>query len=450
MNLIRPSFSLLCLAIAFSVASFAQPKWAIPANHGMGVNASYRFEDVHFINSGTGFAVSLKSFLYKTYDSGRSWSIKNIHPNSPMYRSIEFLDDGKTGITGTLNAVGLVYRSTDSGETWTDISTSVPDTSTDGVKRMCGLAHHGNIFYGVGWYGGKVAKVYKSTDKGVSWQTNYIDTNLATGLVDAHFVSDDTGFVTGTRRAHNKIASVILKTTDGGSTWNEVFSDTTLGGYVWKIQFVTDQYVVGAIQNVYLPDSVAMVRSFDGGDSWDIVGVGNKSFLRSNSTGTQSCGFVTPAKGWVGGYYDGIFETTDSGKSWNYVPFGRFFNRIFVMDVTLAYAAGIEVYRYGMPGGTSVNSAVHSSVADRHHLHPIYPNPAKGKVNITFDLACATNVVLDVVNISGQGVYHVANTHLGKGKYTYEWDSANAPPGTYITLLMNNEAPYTQQFILSR
>ncbi len=441
------------LALLFFCASTltgsAQNQWHYMPNNGLQKGSKladtiYRIEDIYFTNANTGFAVTLKNRLLKTIDSGNNWLIKNDTADIAEFRSIEFLDDDSTGIAGTLNPTGKIFRSVDAGETWINISSSITDTLTNGSKRICGLAHYGDNFYGVGWWGSDVARFYKSTDKGASWQTIYIDTNLATALVDAWFISKDTGFVTGRRNnAVSPQASVILKTTDGGISWAEVFSDTVFAGWVWKIQFVNKDVAVGAIQGWFSRDSINMVYSEDGGESWKIIAVGNEI---DKGRSTQACGFATPAKGWVGGYYDGIFETTDSGKTWRYEQFGRNCNRIFVIDSTLVYAGGHMPYIYKYEP-VSIQQ-VHSSNAELDKLYPISPNPSNILVHIEFELSAETNVVLNVVNVENRTVYKVANTRLFKGKHMYTWDGSNEPAGHYFVWLGTDSMPHTQKFVL--
>ena len=206
--------NLFCLQTTFAQSN----GWQNLPNIGLPV--PLRFEDVYFTDTNTGYAVYLQNYfsldslqkpVYKTTDGGNSWS--QVGPTlygSSALRSIEFLNDKVTGIVGSLD--GTVYRTPDGGASWTDITPDITDTLTDslpaGGKKVCGIAHYGNTFYCVGWWGSKVAHVYKSTDKGITWSTSYIDTNLATGLVDAAFISADTGFITGGRtRVESKMSA---------------------------------------------------------------------------------------------------------------------------------------------------------------------------------------------------------------------------------------------------
>lgn len=451
MNFIKPLI-LTCLLISASTFSFAQNKWWNLPNIGFDQDTNYRIEDIYFLDTSVGFAVSLPNRIYRTADGGTHWNIVNDTTLNSTFRSVEFLDDKATGIAGGLSNTGELLITTDTGKTWTDIGNRLTDTTTNGAKRICGIAHYSNTFYCIGAWSSTTAKLYKSTDKGATWTTKYFDTNVVTSLIDGHFVSQDTGFITGQKRARTYPYStaVILKTTDGGNSWSTVFADTTFGGYIWKIQFVTDKYVVAALENLHFNDSANMVRSLDGGNTWQIIPVGNtKQYWTTNQVYhyTQACGFVTPAKGWVGGYYEGVFETVDSGKTWNYLQFGADFNRIFRVDTNHVFAGGLKPYKYGT--GPNLNIPFSKSVSKPpHQLFPVYPNPTNGNVNIEFYLGNETNVVLEVISLDSKRVYPIANTHLSKGKHRFSWNGSNAPAGNYMIWMGNNEVPMTRKFVL--
>jgi photosystem II stability/assembly factor-like uncharacterized protein len=455
---------LVCLS---TVAQAQSHGWQYLANTGLPTTFT-RFEDVYFTDTLTGYAVALGNAsgtaikdVYKTTDGGNSWTqVGPTIDGSDQLRSIEFLDDHTTCIVGSLT--GSVYRSTDACLTWSDISGSLSDTITtdvswEGTKNICGLAHYGNNFYGVGWWGGTHGRFYKSTDKGLTWNTTYIDTSLAVCLVDAVFVSADTGFITGGKNMlpissfPSSDESVILKTTDGGNTWTKVFSDTVFGGRIWKIQFIDRMNAVASIEPYYYPDSVNMARSYDGGNTWTIIHAGSTIDSAVNWTGciTQGVGFANTQIGWLGGYYRNVFQTSDGGATWSLLHFGSTFNRIFVIDSAHVFAGGQVVYKWTLAADSdlSVRNTIPPPAAP-HILYDIKPNPVSGKVKIEFDLLSLTNVVLQVVNIDGRKHYDVARGLMKPGHYTYYWDGTAQPDGNYMIWLGTDQIPLVRKFVL--
>ena len=382
--------------------------------------------------------------IFKTYDGAFHWYLKKAIAANVYFRSVEFSGDGQVGIAGTLS--GYVYRSTDRGETWEDISASISDTGAS-AKDICGLAHYGNIFYGVGWWGGTTARFYKSMDAGVTWTTSYIDTNLASGLVDITFLSAHKGFITGYHAYGNgKRESVVLRTMDGGSTWTKVFSDATIGGRIWKIQFIDSLYGVGSIEPMFI-DTVAMIKTTDGGNTWQLIPVGHVSAWNT-LWGTQGIGFLNRQKGWVGGYYNGMFETNDGGLTWDTLGVNQECDRFFLIDSTM-YVSADMVYKYSSDHSDQVGTVPPPSYV--HKLYPIGPNPSNGIVQIEFDINVhQTNVVLDVVNIDGRKTYPVMHDYLKPGHYSYKWDGTNAANGNYIVWLGTDEIPMVQKFVLNK
>ena|GEM_PF-1047888 len=460
------SFAFL-LCLLYMQNAQCQTGWLILPNYGLPGPA--RFEDVYFTDTNTGYAVYLNNYMsfdnspkpiYKTTDGGTTWScVGPVVYGSSAMRSIEFLGDKNTGIAGSL--LGSVYRTADAGATWTDISASIADTAAadstpTGIRKICGIAHWGNTFYGVGWWGGRTGHVYKSTDKGLTWSTSYLDTNLATGLVDAVFFSQDSGFVTGGRNVSDvgtfsasSDESVILRTYDGGLTWTKVFSDTTLGGRIWKIQMLDRQTIVGSIEPYYFTDSVNMVRSTDGGNTWTIIHAG-RTYMGGYPNATQGVGFATKNIGWLGGYYNGLYETTDGGATWSTVSFGNTFNRFFVIDSAHVFAGGASIYKWTHnypPPDTTSHVSIKSAVAP-HTLRDVSPNPATGKVKIEFSLGKATNVVLQVVCVDSRKHASIAEGHFEHGQYVYYWDGASMPPGHYMVWLGTDEVPIAKRFVL--
>lgn len=445
----RKPIVLIIFILSQSIYAFAQIHWMyLPNNNlikgNLVTDTAYRLEDVYFTDTLTGFAVSLPGRLLKTTDGGINWKRKNDILNEALFRSIEFLDGGRYGIAGSLGFNAQLLRTEDSGETWMDYTLQLTDTTTNATrKNICGIAHYGDNFYAVGSWGSTTARFYKSLDKGATWQTKYMDTGLVNNLVDVIFLSQDTGYISGAK----KTASVVLKTTDGGNSWTTVFSDTVFGGRIWKLQALTHQLIVGSIEPLFYPDSVNMIRTADGGNSWTILHAG--SIPRTAAIGTQGIGFITPAHGWLGGYYDGIFETVDSGKTWQHLSFGYDLNRMFVLDSNHVFAGGHAVYKYG-EGIFTGTAPITASSKMPHKLYPVSPNPATGKIKIEFDLQKTGNLVLEVISLDGRRSYPIVNTFLDAGHYTYHWDGSNMPDGNYMIWMGTNEIPLVQKFTLRK
>ncbi|MBL7682628.1 MAG: hypothetical protein JNK00_04670 [Flavipsychrobacter sp.] len=372
--------------------------------------------------------------------------MKSNFPSNTFFRSIEFSKGNRYGVAASL--YGDIYQTSDSGESWIDISANVPDTGLN-KNRICGLTHADTIFYGVGWWGGTVARLYKSSDNGLNWVVDYIDTSLATGLVDIMSINDSVFLASGTRQVGGlPRESVVLKSTDRCKTWKKVFSDTAIGGRIWKLQFLNDQIGYGSIEQYYFYDSIAYIQTKDGGDTWNIHGIGSVVLTGSLRKSAQGIGFINEQFGYVGGMFNGQFGTTDSGKTWLHNFFGNNYNRFFVIDSNLMYASGDVIYQLKLQDNSTIKKTTTNRGESRVVLHPVYPNPSSGVITIEFDLSFPENVLLEVVNLDTRTVNRVAAGYFKKGHHKYVWDGQGATKGNYIVWLGTDTGPFVQKFTL--
>ncbi|HRH37483.1 MAG TPA: YCF48-related protein, partial [Flavobacteriales bacterium] len=199
-------FSLIT-SLLFLADARAQSGWSV-----LNIPDAGRYDDISFINDSVGWAAGGASgWIRKTTDGGATWTLQF---TSPYYsRSIEFVD-ANVGYCGSLS--GQLYRTANGGQNWTDISATMTPTP----QAFCGLSTpDASTVYGCGVWS-QPAFIYKSINAGSTW--NYIDMSMyATRLVDIHFLSADTGFATGAANPASN-GCVILRTTDGGSTWTTV------------------------------------------------------------------------------------------------------------------------------------------------------------------------------------------------------------------------------------
>jgi photosystem II stability/assembly factor-like uncharacterized protein len=107
---------------------------------------------------------------------------------------------------------------------------------------------------------------------------------------------------------------VLLKTTDRGRTWHQVFLHGGGRGYVWKIFPVSTNLIYAAVQS---QDGVyRILKSIDIGEHWEEITVATGQPM---GPGVQAVGFVDANTGWVGGFFSGLWATTDGGKTWAHV-----------------------------------------------------------------------------------------------------------------------------------
>lgn len=153
------------------------------------------------------------SLLYFSSDSAASWSGVTI-PRTLVVRNLQFLDRLNGYVVSTYVPDGStdwethLYRTNDGGEEW-DTLLSFP-----GFEHFINSAwfidhDHGFVTTGDARFDSSGWMVLRTTDGGVSWDSTHI-----TGGVPLYvtFLNDHIGYIVGTR-------ALIMKTTDGGATW---------------------------------------------------------------------------------------------------------------------------------------------------------------------------------------------------------------------------------------
>jgi photosystem II stability/assembly factor-like uncharacterized protein len=301
-----------------------------------------RFDDVFFINPTTGWITNVgEGKIYQTADGGQSW-VEQLDAQRAFgyhvgFRCVGFANE-QAGWTGNLNFHNnpiprrSLFETRDGGKTWTNISNRITGPDPAGV---CGLwVVNEQIIYGAGRWNGPPIFI-KSIDGGNSW-TSMDLRPMATGLVDVFFFNADSGLIVGGKGVGSSLdeqrasKAIILFTTDEGSTWKTVYESTTAGKWCWKISFPTRN--IGYVATQGPTGDGIVLKTIDGGLTWEekFVGAG---------LGFSGIGFATSTKGWVGAF--GTYETSDGGNTWQEVAnVGRLINRFRILSDTLGYAVG--------------------------------------------------------------------------------------------------------------
>lgn len=433
------------LSILFSLTLFVatapaqQFRWTQLPNSPIPDTADGRFEDLYFCNANTGFAIIQSGKVYKTTDAGSSWvnSAFTVDNN----RSVGFFTPS-IGIIGTLDSNKLLYRTTNGGFNWTEISPSIQGVKPKGI---CGISIvDENTAYGVGRYYCP-SNLIKTTNGGLNWVSIPIDTSLMRSAVDIKFWSADSGFVVGGYSPVNQYyngRSVVLFTSNGGQTferkWYSPASRPREWG--WKIQFVNRQLGYVAIENF---GAGYFLKTTDGGMNWTSFGIpGQVNF--------EGIGFINETTGWIGGwgsnYYMPTIETTNGGTSWHPAGWGFNVNRFRFINDTLAYAVGSRIFKY-MRTTVGVQQ-ISTEVPENFSLSQNYPNPFNPVTSIKYALHLVDYVTLKVYDATGNEVAVLVDGNQNVGVYSINFDASDLPSGVYYYKLIANQFQETRKMVL--
>lgn len=170
------------------------------------------------------------SNVYRTLDAGTTWVSKNPFSTTASFAdAIHFFSNTEGVVIGDpLGGYFEIYRTTDTGNTWTRVPQAnlpAPLSGEYGLTRSIGSSGD-NV-----WFGTNKSRIYKSTDRGITWTVSNIQPLVGAGTLVTDFAMENamTGmcFAQGTDTINR-----IIKTTDGGATWTQVLSNTQNAGFI--------------------------------------------------------------------------------------------------------------------------------------------------------------------------------------------------------------------------
>jgi photosystem II stability/assembly factor-like uncharacterized protein len=256
--------------------------------------------DLSFADDSVGYACAELGIVYKTTNSGATWTrIMNL--GFPYYwYGVSALSRERAVVSGFDNTAGTgIYRWTnDGGTTWDSIVTL--DTA-----NWLSRAHFADSLHGIisaGWNGG----IWRTENGGTNpadW--SYVQVDPARGWYEGNFCyhADGHCWLTGIS---------FCSSADNGVNWNVQHSaDPVFDGGVWFPDTLHGWTGGGQISS---PVSGWVHRTTDGGATWSDRLIETPEPIRAVLFLNETLGFA------VGGnHYSGIgaiYSTTDGGDSW--------------------------------------------------------------------------------------------------------------------------------------
>jgi photosystem II stability/assembly factor-like uncharacterized protein len=398
-------------------------------------STSARIDDLWYVNDTTGWAV-MGGAVYHTSAADAPWTLQL---TTGVYnRAVEFINDS-TGFVGTLNTA--VYKTTNSGADWVRIDQDFPGY----VPGVCGMTHRSDSIFMVGSYFG-APYVLRSFNGGTDW-THKDMSDLTSGLVDAWFKSADTVFISGIDHDQR---GIILRSVDTGETWSVVSPG---GGVVpislaWKLDFPTPSVGYASLEEVFInggqlsSSKTHILKSTDGGATWNLMEV-----KIGKNINIQGIGFIDANHGWIGGWSTGMYETEDGGLTWSLANNFANLNRFFRLNEDAVFFAGTTVFRLS-PEPPVVPPVVppvivtgaEGTIQSRDiHTLEIYANPAHNETTVKVTLGARTMVVLTLRDMSGKIIKEVFKGYAEAGVHRHQVDLKNLATGEYAVVLLTNE-----------
>ncbi len=286
-------------ALEFEISSeiVLHGSFIIDENHSLAVGLTSRAEDVN----------PLIPVLMLTTDGGRNWADVETGLEIGDLNSVTFTD----AVTGYAagqdynDRTPVILRTEDGGQTW---------------KKAIGLqtqAMVNEVYFspaGIGWaigfYENGGSLLMRSED-GITWVEQDLPSSAKAGLNGITFPSEEVGYAVGGSPPY------LIKTMDGGVTWNEL-EVPLQEAFLYDVLFFDDLH--GVVVGGFSEDSGVILVTEDGGESWTVSKFsGSSVYLRwifryrgtlivfGNDCGDNGCSGL-------------VLKSKDKGETWEELP----------------------------------------------------------------------------------------------------------------------------------
>ncbi|MBK8230054.1 MAG: hypothetical protein IPK72_05605 [Candidatus Eisenbacteria bacterium] len=375
--------------------------------------------------------------FHRSTDDGESF-LETAEPGINFMNALVALDSGVL-LAGGGGSTGQnrVWRSTDEATSWT--SHLLPNSISNGVQCYDLEAVSASTAYAVG-FGTSASLVFWSTDAGVTWEQRSTGIPGATALFAIDFLDPLTGFVGGGSTNH----PVIYRTTNGGASWHPAGTSgipTSVAELHWLDAqtglAATGQFDPGAF------------RTTNGGSSWNLVL--DRRVLRF-SFADQARGYATI--GFQSGQLSRVFETVDTGLSWNEVLIPNRQGTETVQALPDGFIAG--GFRSTIMRARISNPATVDGTRPRGRLSLTVRNSVGSAPRIAFRSVRAGTARVSILDPSGRLVRSLLRGPVAPGQsFDLPWDGRDAngevaPSGVYFVRVANGPASAVGRLTLLR
>ncbi len=352
---------LITILIAYNLGDLAltkvqaqEPKWEKLATE----TYPGKQDDISFINPTEGWYINGYGKIFHTQNGGATWEMQ-LEQKGSFFRAVHFIDEN-VGFVGTVgtdyfpNVTDTIplYRTDDGGKSWAPVQYDGPY-----VKGICAIdvvkeqyVNHGTLDYKTHIFAvgrvGSPANMIASHDGGKTWTSRSLNDECKM-LFDIKMFDKNTGIACAASSEDvTQSNALILKTTDGGTTWKKVYQSARPYELTWKASFPSEKVGYVTIQSYNPNPEVAQQRiakTIDGGETWAEI-----DLVKDPQAREFGIGFIDELRGFVGTINSG-YETTDGGLTWNPIDLGRACNKIRIYKQNngeiYGYAIGVNVFK---------------------------------------------------------------------------------------------------------
>jgi len=410
--------------------------------------------NIKFENPTTATLVGQDGLIMRTEDTGENWTVLNTGVTN-LLKSNDYIEYAAHGedfkVHMAVGENGVILKSVDNGATWQLLTSGTLENLNDvalfDVNAINAIGIAAGSEY-IAYVCGNNGTLLYSVDMGLTWIS--VATGTTDNLKSISFVNDNslytdqvTAIVTGSN-------GIVMISKDYGKNW----SNSTSG--------VTEQlnavFSVGNDKYFAVGNNGVMITSVNAGESWSQIttnrleNINDIKFLGDFTVGIATCD-------------NGIMlRTADGGLTWDTVSAPTENDLYAVSFATPDFGisvgeAGTELY--SADGGlTWVNREVEPTIALNQNnsvdvkLNQNYPNPFNPTTNISYVLPFNASVSVKIFDLAGREVRTLASGYQQQGAYSVNFDATNLSSGVYFYVLRanagGNEMVKTMRMILTK
>lgn len=388
--------------IALLVASLQHSGYAQWSSQTSGVG-SILFS-TYFTDANTGY-VAGNGVILKTTDGGSTWSTVSSSGSNTFY-SIYCTDAQTCYTAGAAGTGGTIQSTIDGGITWTPYS-------------LISLNAYKGIFFAnstTGYVVGDGQVIQKTINSGTTW-TDISPTVSNANYSSVYFTDINNGYVVGTDYSN----PLVLKTTDGGTTWaTQAISGS--GAIIFtSVHFPTSS--TGYITGTGSSGGGYILKTTNAGLNWTVI--------YSVSEWLNSIFFTDVNTGYVTGWNGKIYKTTDGGANWN-AQTSATTNEL----KSIFFSANGTGYTVGLGGSILKNSfSASTNELSKNMDIKAFPNPFSTSTKITLPIN-ANNLIVIIYDLLGREVLKISDIETNELLI----EKKNLKNGTYLcTVISDNQ-----------
>jgi hypothetical protein len=305
--------------------------------------------------------------------------------------------------------------------------------------------------------GGSPHALVRTTNGGIDWHEAETDSSVLASfpVLGIQFYDAKYGYACGGRF---DIAGVIWRTSDGGHKWYAIDPSYAPADEVHALHIFDSLNVMGAGGDPDYGYGVGMIRTSDGGLTWNYQELGMQGYA-------VDLDFRNSTEAWASlGSKRRFIYSLDSGTTWTEIPTPdstAIYDVIFP-DSLHGFAVGREgaLLKYVPKIIGAVGPAY--SLNDKIILYQNFPNPFQSSTVISFKVQPQwspqnpaekmqfTALKIKVYNLFGEEVATMTERDMTPGTHNLTFDPGGLPGGFYFFELVGEQSGYDESLTSPR